>query len=42
MKSRIYKQWKVIKGVKEQVAYVVKEQKKNTEQRNEFEKMKEI
>ena len=42
MKAQIDTQWKVIRGVKEQLVHVVKEQKRKTEHRNEMDKMKEI
>ena len=42
MKAQINAQWKVIRGVKEQLAHVVKEQKRKTEQRKELDKTKEI
>ena len=32
--AQIDTQWKMIRGVKEQLAHVVKEQKRKTEQRN--------
>ena len=42
MKAHIDTQRKVIRGVKEQLAQVVKEQMRKTKQRNEMDKMKEI
>ena len=42
MKAQIDTQWKVIRGVKEQLAHVVKEEKRKTEQGRKMDKTKEI
>ena len=42
MKAYIDTHLKVIKGVKEQVAHVAKEQRRKTEQRNKIEKRKKL
>ena len=42
IKAQTDTQWKAIRGVREQLAHVVKEQKRKTEQKNEMDKIKEI
>ena len=42
MKAQIETQWKVTRGVKEQLAHVVKEQKRKAEQIKELDKTKGI
>ena len=42
MKAQINAQWKVIRGAKEQLAHVVKEQKRKTEQKKNWTKRKKL